>query len=347
MMTKRPLLWTWSVAIALLAPVAGAQQASPQAAAQESDALTDKARELFEDGVKSAKAGKWSDAHASFLAAWGIKPHYQIASNLGVASLKVGRPRDAAQYLSLYLREAPATKVQERERAEASLKEARAQVTAITVQVTPEGAEVTVDGTTVGQAPLVDPVFLDPGKHDVGVKLEGYVPEARVIEATAGGTEMIRLQLKRRPALSVAVRPEPLAPAAPSDSGSGARTAVIVGGGVVAGAGVAAGVVLTVLANSRASEAEKLRKTLFKEKDSLSSCLGVFEGNCRKLKDTVNSNVDLSNAAFWSFVAAGAVGAGTLVYALVTSKPAEPAPSFRVAPLLAPRAAGLSLSGQL
>lgn len=347
-MRKRPLLWTWSVALALLASPAGAAPARAEAAAQESDALTDKARQLFEEGVRLAKAGKWADAHASFLAAWGLKAHYQIASNLGVASLRVGKPRDAAEYLTIYLREAPATKVQERQIAEAALNEARAKVTAVTVEVVPEGAEVTVDGKTIGRAPLVDPVFLDPGEHEIGAKLDGHEPETRTIVATEGGTEVMSIRLVRKPALDVAVRPGPVAPPAPSEPEGGARTAVLVGGSVAAGVGVAAGVVLTVLANSRASEAETMRTRLSLDRGyDRSSCRDVSRPGCKELRDTAFATVDLSNAAFWTFVAAGAVGTGTLVYGLVTSKPAEPTRGVQVAPLLGPHAAGLSLHGRL
>ncbi|WP_438027959.1 PEGA domain-containing protein [Sorangium sp. So ce233] len=346
-MTKRPLLWGLSVAVALTAPAAGAQQATTPAVAEETDALTDKARQLYEEGRQAAAAGKWADAHASFLAAWAIKPHYQIASNLGVTCLKLGRNREAAEYLTRYLREAPATKVKERQSAEASLKEALAKVASVTVQAAPAGAEVMVDGVAVGKAPLVDPVFLEPGKHEIRARLEGHVPAARPITAVAGGRETMMLQLERAPSAQVGGRVDTSIPPLSETPRDDVRTAVLVGGGIAAGAGVAAGVILTVMANSRASEAEDKRNRLFAQGYNDSSCRGMSMPGCTDLRDTVYAKVDLSNAAFWSFVAGGAIGAGTLVYGLVTSKPVEPAPGVRVAPLLGPHVTGLSLSGQL
>ncbi|XXY46930.1 PEGA domain-containing protein [Sorangium sp. So ce269] len=344
MTTKRPLLWTLSVAMTLLAPVAGAQQAAPRAEAQESDALTDKARQLFEDGVKAAKAGKWDDAHAAFLAAWGLKPHYQIASNLGVASLRVGKPRDAAEYLTLYLREAPATKVQERQRAEASLQEARAQVAAVTVRVAPDGAEVTVDGTSVGRAPLADPVFLDPGRHEVGAKLDGYVPQAQPVAATAGGTETVVLELKRAPALGAErAGAGPDVPPAPGTSQGGGRTAVLVGGGIATGVGVAAGVLFTVLANNKAGEAETLKTEL--NTRGRNGCSTTFRPpECIRQGEILDESARYSNVAFWSFVGAGTVGLGTLIYGIV-SGPSEPEARVRVTPTVGINNAGLSVGG--
>ncbi|MGK4006742.1 PEGA domain-containing protein [Sorangium sp. So ce1036] len=347
-MTKRPLLWGWSVAMALMAPVASAQQAATPAAAEETDALTDKARQLYEEGRAAAAAGQWADAHASFLAAWAIKNHYQIASNLGVACLKLGKHRDAAEYLTRYLREAPASKVRERQAAEASLKEALAKVASVTVQVAPQGAEVTVDGAAVGRAPLPDPVFLDPGKHEIGARLEGHMPAKRPIEAAAGAAETVVLQLERRPAPDAGVGAGagvvvgPVAPPPRDD----VRTAVLVGGGIAAGAGVAAGVVLTVLSNGRASDAEGIRSALLKEWGGEHRCPSGDQTRCAELKTAVYDKYNLRSGAIWSFVAGGAIGVGTLVYGLVTMKPAEPAPRAQVAPFLGPGAAGMSLSGR-
>ncbi|WP_437579111.1 PEGA domain-containing protein [Sorangium sp. So ce887] len=330
-----------SVAIALLAPAAEAQPAAPRAEAQESDALTDRARQLFEDGVKAANAGKWADAHAAFLAAWGLKPHYQIASNLGVACLRVGKPRDAAEHLTRYLREAPATKVQERQRAEASLLEARAQVAAVTVEVAPGGAEVTVDGAIVGRAPLADPVFLDPGRHDVGAKLDGYTPQARPVDATAGGTETVVLALQRLPAPDArrAGAERSVLPA-PGVSLDGRRTAVLVGGGVATGVGAAAGVLFTVLASNRAGDAEALRTTLLAG-DRNQCTTRPAPAACTEQDQAVHESRLYSNVAFWSFAGAGTVGLGTLLYALVSGPDAR----VQVTPTVGINDVGLSVGG--
>ncbi|XYI00438.1 PEGA domain-containing protein [Sorangium sp. So ce1128] len=345
-MKKRPLLWCWSVAVALMSPAAGAQQAATPAVAEETDALTDKARQLYEEGRQAAAAGKWADAHASFLAAWAIKPHYQIASNLGVTCLKLGRNREAAEYLTRYLREAPATKVKERQSADASLKEALAKVASVTVQVAPAGAEVMVDGAIVGKAPLADPVFLEPGKHDIGARLEGHEPKTRSIVATAGGRETAVLQLERTPSAEVGGRVGGSISPVPGAARDNVRTAVLVGGGIAAGAGVAAGVVLTILANGRANDAERLRQELVAEGDGFALCPDIDPSRCAELKDTVLTKVDLSNTAFWSFVAGGTIGVGTLVYGLVTMKPAESRPVVQVVPLLGTGASGLLVSGK-
>ncbi|WP_437534180.1 PEGA domain-containing protein [Sorangium sp. So ce726] len=343
-MKKRPLLWCWSVAAALTAQAASAQQPATPAAASETDALTDKARQLYEEGREAAAAGKWADAHASFLAAWAIKPHYQIASNLGVTCLKLGRNREAAEYLTRYLREAPATKVKERQSAEASLKEALAKIASVTVQVAPQGAVVTVDGTAVGKAPLADPVFLDPGKHEVSARLDGYVAVTRPIVAVAGGIDKLVLQLERTPAAGV-VAPGSVGPTAPIPPRDNVRTAVLIGGGAVAGVGVGAGVLFTVLANGRAGDARRLRAEIITEDQEQKKCPTVNPQKCADLSDAVDARVALSNSALWSFVAGGAAGVGTLIYGLITMESAASSRSVQVTPLWGPQTAGISASG--
>ncbi|WP_437915446.1 PEGA domain-containing protein [Sorangium sp. So ce302] len=346
-MRKQPLLWSWSVAVALMTQAAGAQQPATAAAAGETDALTDKARQLYEEGRQAAAAGKWADAHASFLAAWAIKPHYQIASNLGVACLKLGKHRDAAEYLTRYLREAPATKVNERQNAEASLKEALAKVASVTVQVTPAGAEVTVDGAVVGKAPLADRVFLAPGEHEIGAKLEGYAPATRPLAAVAGRAETVTVQLERAPVAGVGARPFVVEPAAPVAPRNELRTPLLVAGGVVAGAGIVTGVVFAVLSGNRADRAEEVRNELSGRWNGERLCPDGDVPKCRELKDAVLDEIHFSNIGFWSLVAGGTVGVGTLVYGLVTmnAEPPKPGQGARVAPLLGPGTAGVSLSG--
>ncbi|WP_437591791.1 PEGA domain-containing protein [Sorangium sp. So ce1000] len=352
-MRKRPQLWSFGVAVALMAQAAGAQQPSTAAAADETDALTETARQLYEEGREAAAAGKWAKAHASFLAAWRIKPHYQIASNLGVACLKLGMHRDAAEYLVRYLREAPATKVNERQNAEASLKEALAKVASVTVQVTPAGAEVTVDGAVVGKAPLPDRVFLDPGKHEIGARLDGYAPATRPIVAVAGRAETVEVQLERAPVAGVGARPFVVEPVAPRDE---LRTPLLIAGGIAAGAGIVTGVVFGVLSGNRADHAEEVRNELSARWGGQRRCPTGDVAQCKDLKDAVLDEIHFSNVAFGSLVAGGVIGVGTLVYGLVTMetdtgtgtevKPNPPVPGARVTPILGPGAAGLSFSGR-
>jgi hypothetical protein len=58
-----------------------------------------------------------------------------------------------------------------------------------------EGAEVIIDGKTVGTTPLTEPVVVDPGKHTVKVKKKGYSDFADVITAALGKSTPVAADL--------------------------------------------------------------------------------------------------------------------------------------------------------
>ena len=68
------------------------------------DAVRDTAKELFDKGVQAADAGKWEACRAALLAAWDIRPTYQVAGNLGECEAKLGRTLEAAEHLALEAR---------------------------------------------------------------------------------------------------------------------------------------------------------------------------------------------------------------------------------------------------
>ncbi|WP_437837496.1 tetratricopeptide repeat protein [Sorangium sp. So ce1153] len=236
-----------------------------------------------------------------------------------------------------------------------------------TVEVAIKGAvqevrEVTLDGLPI---PLSTPVQRDPGEHTLVVHVSGRRPLTKRIRLQEEARERVELDQAAVDALPRTGRLEPESghrSAGPgqvqggrsTDGTSGTagwfnpdrRTAVLIGGGAAAGLGLAAGAVCTMLANGRASDAARLKAELVNERDGSASCPGADPARCAQLKDATLAKVELSNAAFWSFVAGGAIGVGTLAYGIVTMRPAAPTPSIRLTPLLDRDTAGLSLAGK-
>ncbi|KYF53704.1 hypothetical protein BE08_12830 [Sorangium cellulosum] len=235
-----------------------------------------------------------------------------------------------------------------------------------TVEVAVTGAapgklDVTLDGERIA---LSTPVQRNPGHHPLVVRVAGRNPLVRTIWLVEGARERIELDQAALDALPPAELsegqagqhgPRPhatqvrLAAGGSSEADGwlnpGRRTAALFIGGAAAGLGLAAGGILTLLANERASDAERLRQELVAEGDGFAQCPDLNPVKCAELKDTVLAKVDLTNAAFWSFVAGGAIGAGTLVYGLVTMRPTESRPTVQVVPLLGTGASGLLVSG--
>jgi hypothetical protein len=97
-----------------------------------------------------------------------------------------------------------------------------------------------------------------------------------------------------------------------------------------------------VVANGKASDAEEQVKALA---SSGARCgREGATGDCLGVQDALDGRDAFSNAALWSFVGAGVLGAGTVVYALVASK-APHASGVRAAPLVTGRGGGIAIGG--
>src|SRR5690349_5818438 len=69
---------------------------SPNAFAD--DAVTEVARQRFQDGVKASDAGRFEDARAAFLQAYTLKKHPAVLLNLGQAEIKSGHLEDGGNH---------------------------------------------------------------------------------------------------------------------------------------------------------------------------------------------------------------------------------------------------------
>lgn len=326
------LVGCFVISLSTQASAAPADPSSPDRT--EVEALTDKARQLYMEGLGALEKSQWAEAHASFLAAWRIKPQYQIASNLGLSEVKLGKYRDAAEHLTFYMRESPATKVQERLRAKVLLDEALAKVATIKLIAMPAGADVLVNGASVGRTPLADPIFVEPGACVVEARLEGHETIKRPITTTAGSAQDLKLRLEKTKLAKLSVAPNL----------EGPNSKILIAGGVTAGVAFGAGLVFTFLANGKASSAsEKVTSVAAQGGDK--ACLAQSFGTaCEELHGLRQEAATFGNVAVWSFIGAGVVGAGTLVYALAAPRrPKEP--SLQAAPLVSATGGGLMLRG--
>ncbi len=87
------------------------------------------------------------------------------------------------------------------------------------VSTEPIGAEVRVEGVAIGRSGNLDLLGLAPGRYEVEVRLEGYLPEVRVLDLRAGDTRFLHvvlteitggsLQVVARPAAEVWLDGEP------------------------------------------------------------------------------------------------------------------------------------------
>jgi PEGA domain len=307
-----------AAALLLCAPAAArAGDPSPEAI-EKSSALYQQARAL-------QVRGKWTEAEATYQAAWDLRHTFDIAGNLGDCELHVGQPREAAEHLSFALKNAPAGVLSEQSDAlRRMLKEARAQIGTLRVTVNVPGAEVLLDGK-----PVADPaeVYVDPGPRTVEARLTGYGPASQALSARPGSVEQVALVL--------------VAP----------RRSVVPGAvlGGVAGATLIAGIGAYAAGRSKANSAQTTYETISKAGHSCVTGASNYDPACPGLDSTASTSNTLQRAGVGLWVGAGAAAAATVLWFALPQGTGGPRSTGRltIVPVLAPGVAGLTLTGTL
>jgi hypothetical protein len=187
------------------------------------DAVTEVARQRYEDGVKAFDAGRFEDARAAFLQVYALKRHPAVLLNLGQSELRSNHLEDAGNHLQQFLREHKAATPDQRATAEKGIAEAKKKTGFVIIIVDANGADLSIDGTTIGKSPVLDPVFVKPGKHTVFATYQGKSGTTQ-IDAKAGTAAAANLTLGTAGApLPAAPIPAP-APAAPAPAPPGPAT---------------------------------------------------------------------------------------------------------------------------
>ncbi|WP_437958958.1 tetratricopeptide repeat protein (plasmid) [Sorangium sp. So ce119] len=353
----------------LLAGMLCASSAAAQTAQTSSQQDKAVAVALAERGWEHYEAHRYTEALRAFREAEAKTHAPAFLLMMARCHVKLGRLLDARAAYQLVVNEKIATGVPP-EFIEAKT-DAKKELAALepripTVEVVLTGAalqalDITLDEELVS---LSGPVQRDPGRHTLVVRVPRRTPLTRVIFLVEGARERVEINEAEVDALPLVAAPHADAGqnfhlddkkngrsgggphgAAISHEAALPRTAVLIGGGAAAGLGIATGVVLTLIANERASDAEKLRHELIAQGDGFAICPNIDPSKCAELKSTVLTKVELTNSAFWSFVAAGAIGASTLIYGIATSGTPTTISGVKVAPLWQENATGLSLSG--
>lgn len=323
----------------------------PSVAHAQSDFERSEAQKRFDEGNKLYAAGRYDEARVKFVQAWAALKRPSVLFNLARAEQLAGRLAEAAREYRAYLRLTD-PKIPERDRDEVRtrLAEVDAQLGRFVVSV-PAGARVTIDGETIEDAALGDPVSVPPGLHEVRASSAGKTRSVDVL-AVAGETKNVTLTFDelapsaKSSAAAPAVHPGAAPSAASADLGAAppaARERARSPWPVVGWSGVALGVVaasvgvgFAAASFSDADERDRLRSD-----PSSSQCPSPTLALCADLKDAAESRAANANRAY-AFGAAGAVlgaaGAAILLLRVGTSDRT----AARVLPVLSPTVAGIS-----
>jgi hypothetical protein len=278
-----------------------------------------RARELMREGNELYGEGNLAEAYAKYLEAWRTAQAFDIACNLGGTASELGMNRDAAEYLDYCLRHYAASSRPEalaaEQRARAAFEVVRTKVSAVTVRVTPPGADVLVDGAPAGRAPLDAPVFLEAGPHRIEARLEGFETATVDVNAKRGEATEVTVALNAPPGAPAAENQPPATTNRPEDTAPAKKNYVpAIVTASLGGVALAGGVVLLVMRSSKQSEASDKLDTLdgtnpcgpHSPRENVSTC-----GEIEELSDQAATFGTLSIVSFGV-----AAGAGVATYFL-------------------------------
>ena len=186
----------------LLAPVALPSRALAQADDRPA------ARAEFEQGSVAFAANSYELALQHFQEAYRLAPHPNVRLNIANCYDQLDRPIEALFHYELFLSESERPAAAQRREVDTAVRRLRTRVGSIALQVTPDGALITIDGSEQRRAPVAEPVRVVAGSHRIEVRLDGYQTETQTVEVAGGASASVALRLRRPEAVALVVPPQ-------------------------------------------------------------------------------------------------------------------------------------------
>lgn len=316
MNVRRRLLTSLAIVVLALPSVVIAQEPSDP---------IENARVHFKLGVDFYRERNYRAALIEFQRAYAASPHYKLLYNLGQASLELQEDSNGIDYFTRYLREG-AAEINEERKAEVqeNIGRLRARLATVTVTTNQAGAEIYVDETRIGVAPLSEPVKVSVGRRRFVAVKHGFPDAERVIDVAAGDQLAVELEFKDQPQeLDIASLEKALS-AKQEDSGPSAALITGLGTGAVAVAATTFSI-LTMVAQQNYDDELQVETT---------------PDDLEQLRNDANTKALVADI-LWG---ATAVGAGVTVVLMLTEGSSEKPDKASVGLNVSPT--GIRLSGK-
>jgi tetratricopeptide (TPR) repeat protein len=363
-------------ALAILAVLGATRAASAQPAPTPEE--VQQAQVRWNEGKAYFDAGNFEAARVAFKQAYTVFPHAAFLQNLGEAELRSGRNVEAARHFTAFLRSSSSGSPAQRELAKKSLARASERLGSIVVSTNIDDAEIRVDDELVGRSPLgTFPWYVEPGRHMVTARKDGYLDGAERIDVAAGPARSVHVRVQRvvggtsevpheepkaaaaaaavaaKPAGSAEANPPAKAPPPTSDSQRSAmpaRTVVLLSGAALT---IAAAAVGTVYAFRAEADSTRISNALTEiegkaaPQDPTNFCYMPAPGDnadlCAAYKNELEKQHADQRVRDIAFVTAGVLGVATVATVFLWRPRAQ---TVSIAPVLLPNAPGAVLSGQ-
>lgn len=200
-------LWLVSAAASASAEEAGGVDASPAAGPEVEDGgrpappgeppasidelvLTpdlERAREHFLQGMRLVGQQLWSQALTEFEASIERHPSLSASFNRALCFHRLQRLSEALDaFVAFRERYGADVEAEQLARIDATIEELRSLLTEVRITVSRPGAQLTVDGRSIGLSPRDAPLLLASGEHVVVAELEGYHRQERRATVVSG-----------------------------------------------------------------------------------------------------------------------------------------------------------------
>jgi hypothetical protein len=350
--------------IGRLLGVALALWVGSRASPARADDDTDRAEQAFRQGNGAFAAGDYHAAFDAYRTAWSLKQTFDIACNLGRTEVELSLSRDAAEHLDYCLRTFSVSSRGDVRDANKRFRElfqrVRRQVGALSVEVRPAGAEITVDGASYGVAPIGHDIFLTPGTHLVKARLSGFLDEDRSVVADPGGSLNVTFALTpvargsaaapvprgAAPASAPPLSARPAAPGAPArETATEPRTIVVISGAAASVIALGVGIGFTLDAGAARDRASKLGASV--HTSSGAACgPGASLPDCVSLRDAVDHEHRSRDGADIALMTGAILGVSTLAAWLIIPDLARSEVGvLRASPWVGRGGSGVALTG--
>jgi hypothetical protein len=282
----------------------------------------------YAEGKRLWSEGKRAEAEVAFERAWAKQKSYDVAGQLGGVELELDKFAEAAEHLSFAVANwAPSGNPEGKASAERRLQKALARVGAVRIDASVDGARIELNGSARDNGGGT--LYLDPGKHTIVAKKDGYDPATATIEVTAASEQTVTLTLR---------------PTTPpnGDEGEGpAALPVVAGVGFgLAGIGIGVAIGLTVADAGARSDFDARAEEL--DRLGVSCPDGSADPICTDFFDARDKASTLRTASIGTWIGAGAVAVATGIAVGVLAATGEaPEGSVTVVPFFGPQLGGL------
>ena len=183
---------------ALAAFVLGASLAGvgPAPVLAQDDAARAQAREHFGRGVERYAAGNYRGALEEFQEAYRLAPHPTVRVNMANCYEHLDRPLEALHHFERFLAESESPSPQQRSEVQAAMRRLERLIGEVRFAVAPDGAEITIDESETRRAPLLEPVRLVRGTHQVIIRMDGFRSVRREVTVRGGDTQRVSVRLE-------------------------------------------------------------------------------------------------------------------------------------------------------